>query len=649
MTIDQAIKNALILLLIFVGPLLFIPLFGNIYQAPKTILLAAVAIALLLTLVVDIFFKKTVTLRVNKLTTPLTLIITTLTINLLVTQEARAESFFSKCIVILTLSLIAWFITQFDHKAWLIRATTNTATLLGAVLSIFSILQITYLHNLATLPIYMQTQTFTPTGSLLHTTIILAVAMGIAVTGVIASAAGRIKNTLLAGITLVGIVANLTLILPSGKFALHILPYSASWSLLLDSAKSFITFLFGQGLSNFTPLYTLAKPLFLNQTYFWNINPEVASSELFTLMITGGLLLTLALIMYVAATYLGSKKDPTSLPLLVGFGLTTLSLIIFPGSIVLYLYLFLFAALLVPTTSHHTFSASSLQLRLILVILGLALTATAIYFVGKNSLAEHSLYRAQLAVQGNNTKDVYDNTLRAVSLMPGNASYRLAYSQLNLTLASSLSQTKSELSEQDQNEITQLVSIAIREGQAATTLRPSLAITWQNLGSIYRNLIGVASGAEDYAVQYYGTAVAKDPGNPSLRIEYGGLFYQLADSPIATQPGVTESLLSRAIEQFQIAANLKGDYANAYYNLSKAQEKAGNQDLAIELLTKTLTLLDPLSQDYTTASQELAALKSNKDAEVKEPAQEELQTQQDLPTEILSSPDEPLELPPPTL
>ena len=97
----------------------------------------------------------------------------------------------------------------------------------------------------------------------------------------------------------------------------------------------------------------------------------------------------------------------------------------------------------------------------------------------------------------------------------------------------------------------------------ATTVSPQTAIDWQNLSSVYRSLIGFGQNADQFALATAQQALVLDPNNPQEYINYGGIFYQLQQ-------------WDNAIRQFQIAASLKPDFANAYYNLGHALEMKGD-------------------------------------------------------------------------
>jgi tetratricopeptide (TPR) repeat protein len=117
-----------------------------------------------------------------------------------------------------------------------------------------------------------------------------------------------------------------------------------------------------------------------------------------------------------------------------------------------------------------------------------------------------------------------------------------------------------------------------------------------------------ADGAEDLAINNYAQAITLDPANPSLRIELGGIFYQLAST--VEDRDTANSYLIRAVEEFSTATQLKSDYANAWYNLAKAYELADNIELAYQAMQQAIASLDVNSPDLDLATQELSTLKA---------------------------------------
>jgi len=148
-------------------------------------------------------------------------------------------------------------------------------------------------------------------------------------------------------------------------------------------------------------------------------------------------------------------------------------------------------------------------------------------------------------------------------------------------------------SAQTQQTIYNLIQQSINAGRAATTISPQTALNWQNLSSIYRSLIGFGKNADSFAVLTNQQAIALDPNNPQEYINLGGIYYQL-------------NLLDKAIEQFQIATNLKPDFANGYYNLAHSYEQKGDLKTALTYLQTVQTLV---KNDKTNADKVASEIK----------------------------------------
>jgi len=136
--------------------------------------------------------------------------------------------------------------------------------------------------------------------------------------------------------------------------------------------------------------------------------------------------------------------------------------------------------------------------------------------------------------------------------------------------------------------VSQLIQQSIREGKIAIQLDPGDVRNWEQLAVIYRALINVADGSKDWTITAYSEAIRRDPINPLLRLDLGGVFYSLKD-------------WDNAIRTFQTAVSLKPDYANAYYNLALALEQAGKLTDAAKAMQAAVQNLDAKSPDYEAA------------------------------------------------
>lgn len=218
-------------------------------------------------------------------------------------------------------------------------------------------------------------------------------------------------------------------------------------------------------------------------------------------------------------------------------------------------------------------------------------------------------YHHRLALNSANQRgiDVYNNLVAAERLNPRIDQYRTDLALTNFALANSIAAAKApteaspggSLTDEDRQTIRQLLSQSINEGRAAVTLNPLSAGNWEVVGSIYRQISGVAQNALQFSLDAYGRAIQRDPLNPILRLNVGGIYYSVRNYDLA-------------IRFFSDAVNLKPDYANAYYNLSVALRDKGDLASAQAAGERVVQLLqaDTNSPDYKTASQYLADLKA---------------------------------------
>ncbi len=227
----------------------------------------------------------------------------------------------------------------------------------------------------------------------------------------------------------------------------------------------------------------------------------------------------------------------------------------------------------------------------LILIITLSLGFLAYDYLAGNIVFEKSL----VAANQNNGQLTYTDQTAALSSFTGkyNDVYYRVFSETNLSLANSLASsvpTGASPSAQTQQTVYTLVQQSINAARQATTLSPLNTIDWQNLATIYRNLIGFGQNADQFAILAEQQAVQLDPVNPQAYITLGGIYYQLGQ-------------WDKAQEQFQQAANLKPDFANAYYNIGHTLIQKGDlKDALTQLQTvRSLVANDPTNLGKITA------------------------------------------------
>lgn len=221
----------------------------------------------------------------------------------------------------------------------------------------------------------------------------------------------------------------------------------------------------------------------------------------------------------------------------------------------------------------------------LIVIVGIPLYYT-FFFVYSDLIFAKSI----VAAEKNNAVNTYNYQLSAIKLYPYRDIYYQSFSQTNIVIANALaaSQPKNATpSSQAQQQILGLIQQSINSARSASTIAPYNSTNWSNLSTIYRSLIGFGQNADQFTVLTEQQTIALDPNNPQNYITLGGIYYQLG-------------AYDDAIRQFQIAINLKPDYANAYYNYGHAYEAKGDLPSALNAYTTVKSILQQSNDSQST-------------------------------------------------
>jgi len=422
-------------------------------------------------------------------------------------------------------------------------------------------------------------------------------------------------------------------ILPGKPAALTLLPYQTSWAIAAESFKQ--NPLLGVGLVNFISAFNRFRPLSFNRFNFWNLRFGTSSSFIFQLWTETGLLgiLTFGLVLITLGKYIKRSKSILDF---AGVLATILVLIFLPQNFTILFAFFVLLAFAVPPSPRASLNLRGNFRWLPIATVVLVFTPSA-YFAGRAYLAEIYFQKSLNAIAKNNGIETYNNQIKAIQLNPYRIDFRLAHCQINLALANSLATNppSGQLTDQDRNNIIQLVQQAIREGKTAALLNPSNAIVWENLAQLYRQLLNFAQGADQWAITAYQQAIATDPINPRLRIDLGGLFYALGN-------------YDEAQKIFRVAVELKPDYANGWYNLAAAYREDKKYPQAYQAMQQTLFLVPADSTDWQKAKEELDEIAKKLPSPTPSPTvtqeeeKETLTPPQTLPSPVIKPP---IELP----
>ncbi|HSX09208.1 MAG TPA: O-antigen ligase family protein [Candidatus Saccharimonadales bacterium] len=401
------------------------------------------------------------------------------------------------------------------------------------------------------------------------------------------------------------------------------LPFVESWKVSVSAFRD--SAFFGTGPSSYLFNFTTYKPAEFNVLPFWNFSFDTAYNEYLQVLGTLGIFGFLAIVYFAIVVIVNSwrnlavdtqdaRLDNTHvlLPAMAMSGLLSLVLFAIHASTLVSVVVtfFILAVLMMAqksirervtelslgikasTVDNRQFDLFPVILFVIYVIAGVAVLYNTVVM----TTADY-YHRQALVTANTNGALTYKYLQQAESLNPQVDLYRVDMSQTNFALANAIAaQAKPgkdgtlNLSAQNKQAIQTLLSQSINEARVAVVLSPRSARNWEVLAAIYRNISGVAQNSLAFSLSAYGQAIQLDPLNPTLRLDVGGIYY------------VTKNY-DQAIRFFTDAANLKPDYANAYYNLSIAYRDKGDLPDALAVANQTVVLLqaNPNSSDYKTA------------------------------------------------
>lgn len=622
------IKNASLILLSILCvlfPSFFLTLTSEIFIFPKQLLVSGVASVLLLLFCLRTIIEGKITVKASPFNLPIVLLAVAVLASSLFSRNMFDSLIQAVPILMLLVIFFAIINTVSDKLSY---QTVEFSLLAGSILS--SIITVSHFLKFYIFPFEIaQSQYFNTHGSIIQQLIYIVPLLTLSVYYLIRMVrearfdynfAMYAFSSIFLSVGLIVIVYQI-ITLPQKPILLP-LQYGFQISLASisqDSARLAQSFLLGSGFGNFASVFTRFKPVaFNNEPDIWNLVFSYSSSFFLELVATAGILGMLAFL------FLGFRVLRTKLSKMNG--LYASLLVVFLLSFVLpfsFITLFLFVVLLGLYISYlyinkhdqvYDFTLSLIAWRqsffnftmpsdenadvkpqiekreskflpFVFSAFVLFFVSIVVYFSVKLVVAEMK-FRDSLSLESlNNGQRTYDLQKAGLSDFSFRSDYFRVFSQINLALATSILSNlpaNSSPSAQTQQTVLSLLQQSINSGRAASTLAPLTFANWVQLSLVYRNLIGVGQNAESFSIASLQQAINLDPYNPNLYIQLGGIYYQLG-------------LYEQAQNNFQIAVNLKGDLANARYNLGHALEAKGDFANALSQyrLVKQLVLGNP--------------------------------------------------------
>lgn len=625
-----------LVLLSFALPLFFLPVSADFYFLNKITLLYVFTAGLLIAWAVEAFVKREFFYTKGVFNKPVIALAVAFLLSTLIQSPNKWLAFSSQTGIVLASTLIYFLVINKIKKRKVVDWVLTGVILSSVVLAWIAVFA--YLGVFSSFgPSWLQQKSWTPTGSLFNSLSLMVVLFPATLFWAFKSkgATEKVLLFIASSLQILASVLMLTAFINKEAAFVYLLP-KYGWQICVEGFKALETALFGVGPNNFISAFNRFRPIGLNNTTNWTVKFGSNSNEYFNLLSTTGLVGTIIYLWLIARVLRKENWQGTVIKKVLYIMLATSFIVqlFIPANILLRFLTFLLLALVViasrsekedeidrPVFTKVTSEPTIYALTSLALLSGIAI----VYLQSRVWRADYFFRQSLVAAQENRGIETYNLQIKAIGLNPYGENYRLSYANTNFALANSLS-AQSDLSDQNKANINQLVSQSIREAKSLISLNPNNSGYWINLAQLYRNIINVAEGSEQWAVASYLEAVRTDPTNPLLRIDLGGLFFALKD-------------IERAIEQFRIATNLKPDYANAYYNLATAYKTQEEWKKAFINMQAVVNLIPEDSPDRQKVLDELEELKAKLPAppQQQQPAaelreEERIQQPEPLPT-----------------
>ena len=644
-------------ILLVAFPLLFLSTTTDAFVLPKQILLIG-----LTTLALIIFAVKTITegkvrLRRTPFDLPVILFFV-VTLASTVLSVNRYDALIAEAPLVFVFVLYFIIVNTVRSEKQLLFLLSSLT--IGAGVS--ALMAILTFFNIHALPFaYTHTQAFTTFGSLLDQALYFALVLpiagyfgysfinkdkNVAPSAMESAAEGKVTKKSrgsLAGFGIGFIVIAIALVLSVYMLMTSqkplILPFDTGLSTAFaaisqNSSNVFKSLLVGSGFGTYLNDFTQFKPATFNANdTLWAFTFFRSSSFVLELLATTGLL---GLATFGFLIFKVVRQKNFFLPLI----LAVLASIVLPFSFTLvalfFILLALFAIVCVHSNPskygdteltwsalkrgfapvHEGSSRRNIVVPVIFTVIVVALLYFPILLVTRFALSDLVFQQSLVAASENKGIDTYQLQANAITIFPYRDIYYRSFSQTNLALANALATNQpkgSSPSADTQKNILTLIQQSINAGRTAATISPMTSFNWNNLSSIYRSLIGFGQNADKFTILTLNQAIALDPNNPQQYVDLGGVYYQLGQ-------------FDDAIRQFQVAINLKQNYANAYYNLGHALEEKGDYTNALAAYNTVKQLVADNADNTKKINADIAELSKRQAGQQAQAAQQQQAT-----------------------
>ena len=648
--IFQTIITSVSLVLVVLFPIFFLDTTPNIFDTNKLLLLSVGTILILTAWLVGMVVKRHYSLTLTPFTLPIVALAVIHLVSSYTSSTSAVEHLMGRGLLFPVLAVLFLILTSAVNQRTTGQRLLYGLVTAGVILSFVAIFQgvggyvSTAINQIFGTKLSTNAN-FSPAGSLLAfiTLVVPVLTVTISMALIRKDTIEKVLLFLVSAVMAGALTLSIVLAIPGKDTAAVILPYRTGYAIMLETFKQPLTkALLGYGPEAYVNAFSKTRPVSFNLNEQWNVRFGAGSNEVFTLATTTGALGLAAWLWLVGVVVWMLIKGTTgSKTVKLATGVTIFLQLLVPGNSVLIFVTFILLTLwaielklaedsqvrtVVATIQERQEGRQRLMTAagVIAPVISLILAIGALVLlwpISRIYSAEMVFRRSISGGRDNNAVTVYNLQREAITKNPNLSSYRRAYAVTNLAIANSLAR-RADLSDQDRNTIVQLIQQAIRDGKVAVNLAPETTANWEVLTTIYQNLINVANNAQQWTIAAYTQAIQTDPINPRLRLQLGGVFYSL------NQP-------EQAIRFFQQAAELKPNWANAFYNLATVYKGKKDQQAALTYLTRAVALLEPDSADYVKAQEELNQLRESLNLEAAEATPSgQLTTPEPLPSPL---------------
>jgi len=361
----------------------------------------------------------------------------------------------------------------------------------------------------------------------------------------------------------------------------------------------------GTGPGTFVYNFSKFKSRELNQTIFWNTRFTKGASEFLDLLITTGIIGILGwLFLFGSFIWLGVKCFSSKFKVqssklnqpdkLIGLAMFSCFIAVVVSkffyltniSLILPFWVMLggFAVLGSQQIKEIVFEQGSPKalLAVFISVLIFVFGMGFIFISAQKYIAEIKYLTGLRNSSRGKTAEAVKELERAIILNPQLDVYWRNLARLYLTRLNEIAEDKGLNLEEKTNKIQVFVKNAVNSSKTAADVNPENIANWNVRGFIYRNLIGVLSSAEDWAIKSYEKAKELEPANPFIPTEIGKVY--IAKSDLMAKRKKEEEkdkALEMALKNFEEAIRLKPDYAPAHFQIALVYDRQGKLKEAI--------------------------------------------------------------------